>query len=209
MKNSKKFLIIPTALLILIFTFYLGRHFFNRLIPRTGLKGISQYISYNPGDEIDSLNGVIVYYNGTISNDFGRNLTKDNYNLGKKFQCVEFVKRYYYQRLHHKMPDSWGDAKDYFNPLLKDGDSNSNRGLIQFSNKSHSKPKVEDIIVFGASNYNPFGHVAIISRVTDNSIEIIQQNPGPTSKSRAIYNLSFNKGYWFVESDKVLGWLRK
>ncbi|MFA0963395.1 hypothetical protein AB9P05_16445 [Roseivirga sp. BDSF3-8] len=49
----------------------------------------------------------------------GRNLTPDGYNLGLKYQCGEFMKRYYYLHLNHKMPDSYGHARDFFNPSLK------------------------------------------------------------------------------------------
>jgi hypothetical protein len=45
------------------------------------------------GQKIDSLNGVYVFYNGKVSNVSGRNKAPDGYNLGLKYQCVEFVKR--------------------------------------------------------------------------------------------------------------------
>ena len=54
------------------------------------------------GQKIDSLNGVYVFYNGNVSHVMGRNTTKDGYNLGLKYQCVEFVKRYYYEYFNHK-----------------------------------------------------------------------------------------------------------
>ena len=71
------------------------------------------------GDKVDSLNGVFVYYNHSVGNVSGRNTTADGYNLGLKYQCVEFVKRYYYENLNHKMPNSYGHAKDFFVTYLK------------------------------------------------------------------------------------------
>ncbi|MFN6047371.1 MAG: hypothetical protein ACK45C_05080, partial [Bacteroidota bacterium] len=68
-------------------------------------------ITHSIGDKLDSFNNVYVYYNGSISHVLERNISKDGYNLGLKFQCVEFVKRYYYQYYKHKMPDSYGHAK--------------------------------------------------------------------------------------------------
>ena len=53
--------------------------------------------NYSPGSKLDSLNGVYVYFNGSMRNVSGRNTTPDGYNLGLKYQCVEFVKRYYYK----------------------------------------------------------------------------------------------------------------
>ena len=133
------------------------------------------------GDKLDSLNGVYVFYNGNVSHVEGRNTTSDGYNLGQKYQCVEFVKRYYYEYFDHKMPDSWGHAKSFFDSNVKDGKLNSTRNLTQYSNPSKSKPKVSDLIIFDGTTFNSYGHVAIISNVTDNSIEIIQQNPGQFS----------------------------
>src|SRR5690554_7449178 len=62
------------------------------------------------GKAIDSLNNVLVYYNGDVGTVIGRN-TRNGYNLGLKFQCVEFVKRYYYEFYNHEMPDSYGQDR--------------------------------------------------------------------------------------------------
>lgn len=78
--------------------------------------------NFNPvfevGQKLDSLNGVYVYYNGGVNNITERNKTADGYNLGLKYQCVEFVKRYYYERFNHKMPDAYGHAKDFFDQTI-------------------------------------------------------------------------------------------
>jgi hypothetical protein len=75
--------------------------------------------TYKFGQKIDDFNGVAVYYNGKISTVKGRNVTADLYNLGLKYQCVEFVKRYYYKKLNHKMPNSYGNAKDFVQESAK------------------------------------------------------------------------------------------
>jgi hypothetical protein len=162
-----------------------------------------------PGVPVDSLNGVWVYYNGSVSHVEGRHVAEDGYNLGLKYQCVEFVKRYYYEHLKHKMPDSYGHAKDFFDPAIDDGKRNNKRGLIQFVNPSSSKPEADDLIIFSETDSNPYGHVAIVSRVSEHELEIIQQNPGPYSSSRATFSLSSNDGKWRIGNERVLGWLRK
>ncbi|MBO0592239.1 CHAP domain-containing protein [Cellulophaga sp. E16_2] len=172
-------------------------------------KKINLNPNYEVGQEIDSLNGVSVYYNGGVGNVDGRELTKDGYNLGLKYQCVEFVKRYYYDALKHKMPDSYGHAKDFFNPLVKDGELNTQRNLNQFINPSSAKPRVNDLLVYSGTLLNKYGHVAIISKVTDNGIEIIQQNPGPFGDSRENYILVNEDGKWRITNDRIIGWLRK
>jgi hypothetical protein len=167
------------------------------------------YPKYEVGQKIDNLNGVIVYYNGGVGNVEGRALTKDGYNLGLKYQCVEFVKRYYYEELNHKMPDSYGHAKDFFISNLKDGQLNKQRNLIQYTNSSKTQPKVNDLVVYSGTKLNTYGHVSIISKVTESEIEIIQQNPGPFGNSRKTYYLINKDGKWRINNDQILGWLRK
>ncbi|MCO6548980.1 MAG: CHAP domain-containing protein [Gilliamella sp.] len=115
---------------------------------------------------------------------------------------MEFTKCSYYQRFNHKILDSYGHAKNYFDESITDGQLNPKRNLLQFHNGSPTKPQVEDIIVFGWSRY---GHVAIISKVSDNEIGIIQQNPGPNKSSRATYPLIFKDGIWKIDNFRVLG----
>lgn len=164
---------------------------------------------FSVGQQIDSLNGVYVYYNGGVDNATGRNTTADGYNLGLKYQCVEFVKRYYYEHLNHKMPDSYGHAKDFFDNTLKDGQKSEKRELTQYTNPSDEKPKADDLLIFGGTTFNRYGHVAIISNVTENEIEIIQQNPGPFNKSRETFQLDNKDGKWEIKNERILGWLRK
>lgn len=157
--------------------------------------------------ERDSFNGVVVYDNG---NNFrvssGRNVSKDGYNLGMKWQCVEYVKRYYYQQLNHKMPNSWGHAFSFYNKSLVDGKFNKDRGLMQFSNPSSYKPKVDDIVVYDGYPGNSYGHVAIITKVEKDYIEVIQQN---TPQTRSTIKLEYSNNKIKLNNKYILGWLRK
>lgn len=164
---------------------------------------------YRVGREIDRLNGVAVFYNGGVAHSSGRNLAPDGYNLGIKYQCVEFVKRYYYEHLNHKMPDSYGHAKQFFDAALSDGAWNTKRDLFQYANGSQSRPRPDDLLVFGPSLLNRYGHVAIVSAVNDTGVEIVQQNPGPFGRSRAWIPLRSDGGLWRCDNGRVLGWLRK
>ncbi len=170
------------------------------------IKNIIQNQRFLVGEKIDSFNGVYVYKNGILPASSLRNIAPDGYNLGLRYQCVEFVKRYYYQHLKHKMPDSYGDAKDFFDKSLKDGQINKKRNLVQYRNGSFSKPKVNDILIFDASSYSSYGHVAIISDVEDDEIEIIQQN---CKKSRNKFSLTYKNKKWRVNYTSIVGWLRK
>lgn len=171
-----------------------------------------KYVDYQEpvvGNRMDSLNGVYVYYNGNVKNISGRNTAADGYNLGLEYQCVEFVKRYYYEYFNHKMPDSYGHAKDFFNSQLQDGELNNARNLIQHTNPSKAKPEVSDIVVFKATGKEPFGHIAIVSQVFDDEIEIIQQNPNPGIGYRERFGLANQDGLWLIENERIVGRLRK
>ena len=161
------------------------------------------------GDAMDELNGVPVYYNGRVGHVEGRNVASNGYNLGLKYQCVEFVKRYYFEHLGHQMPDSYGHAKDFFNPGIKDGGFNRARGLLQFSQPSSSKPKADDLLVFGPTWLNSYGHVAIVASVSEDEIEIIQQNSGRNGAVRESFDLDREGDQWRIGSGSLLGWLRK
>lgn len=191
------------------------RIYFISFLAALGFAGFIVYekfvrsMPHRVGQVIDNLNGVKVYYNGKVGHVSGRNLTADNYNLGLRYQCVEFVKRYYYEHLNHKMPDNYGHAKDFFDKDVKDGDKNQKRGLIQYTNPGKSRPQPDDLLVFSATIFNRYGHVAIISKASDTEIEIIQQNPGKFEPSRKTIPLVRQSGKWEIANKRILGWLRK
>lgn len=178
--------------------------------------GIYRYVkTINPnpehevGQALDSLNGVVVYYNGGIDHVSERNTSADGYNIGLKYQCVEFVKRYYYEYYHHQMPDSYGNAKDFFGAGIPDGGLNKQRGLLQFKNPSRSRPQVGDLLIMDGHSGNPYGHVAIVSQVAEGTVQIIQQNPGPFAGSRVAFPLDSMAQGFSIGHERVLGWLRK
>jgi surface antigen len=126
------------------------------------------------GAKLDEYRGVAVYSNGLIySKSHGKHYSDSGYYYGQKWQCVEFVKRFFQQAHHHEMPDVWGHATDFFDESVPQGELNAARGLFQFQNGGDIYPKAGDLVVFTNGS---FGHVAIICGVTTNEVEIIQQN---------------------------------
>ena len=173
---------------------------------------VTKKINTNPerkiGQAIDSLNGVVVYYNGGVDEVEGKDISA-NYYLGLKYQCVEFVNRYYYQYYHHKMPNPFGNAVDFYDGDVKDGGLNKKTNLIQFLNPSKENPKQGDILIFNKSPGNKYGHIAIISSVNEHEIEIIQQNCGAYGSARAKFALQvIGDTLYYIKSKKTLGRLR-
>lgn len=204
----KKIIVIGAVFLLVSLLLAAGGNWLYQRWKAPENKIIRVNLAHELGEVLDQYNGIPVYFNDHVGNVLGRNLSRDKYNIGLKYQCVEFVKRYYYEKLGHKMPNSYGHAKDFFNPVLKDGTYNEERDMLQFLNGSTRPPVAEDLIVFGPTSFNAYGHVAIISRVGENEIEIIQQNPGPYGKSRQTFPLIHKDGKWHVGEGRVLGWLR-
>lgn len=153
------------------------------------------------GAELDSHNGVAVHYNGgNIAQSHGKHFAEDGYYYGRKWQCVEFVKRYYHDHLKHSMPDGWGNAKDFFDANLGDVQLNKKRGLVQYVNSGISAPQPDDLMVFTQGEY---GHVAIVTEVGDDYVEVIQQNVFFTTRKQL--PLEGNQ----IVGDKIpAGWLR-
>jgi hypothetical protein len=164
--------------------------------------------SRSVGAVVDEFHGVAVYYNGGVNQSAGRNLAPDGYNLGIRYQCVEFVKRYYYQRFGHEMPEPRGNARDFFDPRTADGARNTQRGLLQFRNGSPTPPQADDILVLGPGAFNPYGHVAIVAQVERGEVEVVQQNGGPFAGSRRTFRLVREAGGWRIADRRVRGWLR-
>ena len=164
--------------------------------------------SAKAGQIVDNYKGVKVFYNGSAGNVYGRNVTDDGYNLGLKYQCVEFAKRFYYEAYNHKMADSYGHAKDFFDHSLSSGSYNKARGMYQYKNRSSEKPKVDDLCVIGPSAGNQFGHLFVITKVDASSIDFIQQNGGYNNPSRGQYQLINQDGQWQIKAANLMGWLR-
>lgn len=154
------------------------------------------------GAELDSHNGVTVHYNGmNIAQNHGKHFAHDGYYYGRKWQCVEFVKRYYYEHLNHSMPDGWGNAKDFFDPDIGDGKLNRKRGLKQYTNGGASMPLADDLIVLTQGKY---GHVAIVTEVGNDYVEIVQQNVFLSTRKR----LPLKDSQVGAGDDAPAGWLR-
>jgi len=161
--------------------------------------------SFRIGNELDNHKGVAVYYNGIVYiQSHGKNYSESNYYYGYKWQCVEYVKRFFYQAKGHEMPDVFGNARDYFDPSVEQGQLNESRGLIQYRNGGDVSPQPDDLLVFVDTHY---GHAAIITDVSESYIEVIQQNVPGKIRDRLPLQIVDGK-YNIGASRKPAGWLR-
>lgn len=158
---------------------------------------------YRDGMVLDTLNGVPVYDHGRIvSISHGRHYAADGTYFGQRWQCVEFVKRYLYVAKGHRMPDGMGHAKSFYDPVVAHGALNASRGLIQFVNGGTEPPRPDDLLVLAGFGY---GHVAIVSKVSDSGIEVVQQNIYGYPRQTHALKRTLDGGYAI---DSAFGWLR-
>jgi hypothetical protein len=158
------------------------------------------------GRVLDSYRGVPVYDNGLLFfQSHGKHYSADGYYYGQKWQCVEFIKRFYFDAKGHRMPDGMGHARTFFDENIPDGALNPRRGLLQYRNGSPEKPRPDDLLVFADTKY---GHVGIVTQVGDDYVEIIQQNIlGRTRQRLAL--VARNGQFSITEPRRPAGWLRK
>jgi hypothetical protein len=157
------------------------------------------------GRPLDAYRGVTVFDNGLLFfRSRGRHVSSEGYYLGQKWQCVEYIKRFYFDVAHHRMPDPMGHARDFFDPALTQGALNPRRGMLQFRNGGGMTPWPGDLLVFRDTTY---GHVAIVTAVATNSIEVIQQNIFGRTRQR--FELVHDAGrVWVTTPREPAGWLR-
>lgn len=167
--------------------------------------GFLAWAESQAGARLDEFRGVAVFDNGPlIAKSHGRHYAPDGYYFGQKWQCVEYVKRFFHQAHGHHMPDVWGHAKEFFDNAVPHGQINPRRGLVQFRNGQAEPPRAGDLVVFTNGYY---GHVAIVSAVKSNSVEIIQQNI--LGRPRDVFVLASNQGRHQVgKAYAPAGWLR-
>jgi GH25 family lysozyme M1 (1,4-beta-N-acetylmuramidase)/surface antigen len=150
------------------------------------------------------INGVIAYSNYENAYASGLYNFVDGYNTGMKWQCVEYVNRYYKAIYGMEIRIPGTNANDYYGTA-------SDRGLIAYPNSGSTSPQPGDILCSDGGSY---GHVAIVRGVTTGSIHVIHQNWANTGADNdKIISMSISGGHYtvsgFSASYPVQGWLRK
>ncbi|HSI82770.1 MAG: CHAP domain-containing protein [Candidatus Methylacidiphilales bacterium] len=164
----------------------------------------------NDAPVLDTYKGVAVYDNGPeMLKSHGRHYSWSGYYYGQKWQCVEYIKRFYFDALGHRMPDVMGHARDFFDNNTAQGEVNPKRDLLQYRNGDKVPPQADDLVV-SQLIAGGYGHVAIITKVEGTKVEVIQQNCGEHFRSE-LELVKDAEGNYHLEmyGKPVAGWLRK
>ncbi len=148
------------------------------------------------GCVLTTLDGVDVHFNGMVAPD-----REEYYEYGFKWECVELVQRYYAEK--HGYPGIWAPGAAY--QAFDDWGHPSN--MVAYPNGSKVKPRQGDVLVFGPTDINPYGHMAIVKSVQNGQITFVQQNVYDVGEdSLPIDANNYITNRWIY--GPVRGWLR-
>ncbi|MHB1357156.1 MAG: CHAP domain-containing protein [Anaerolineae bacterium] len=142
-------------------------------------------------------NGVDVFSNGSNLPYFYYNECPDFYGL--KFQCVELIQRYYWERVGRNTRTggpSWGIASAYQAWRTHPPE------YTAYPNGGGSIPQPGDILVWRPEGrYAPHGHVGVVVLVEGDRVVFVQQN----SKEGGISSRLWANGW--MDDEYLYGWL--
>lgn len=164
------------------------------------------------GTLLGKVNGVEVYSNGCLDPstaacgghpDTYNTNNAGGYNTGLMWQCVELVNRYFLQQYGLQIRVAGENANQYYKNA-------SARGLLRYPNAGAESPRVGDILV---SEVGKYGHVAIVSKVTTDTVYYAQQNfnEGPADLESTLKLTQQGGNYTlanFSPSYPIVGWVR-
>jgi surface antigen len=139
-------------------------------------------------------NGVIAYCNSSKYNLSDHYL--DGLPTGKKWQCVEFVRRYYMQ-IHGLTFPSVANAYEMMK-LTEFIDIHTQQSYpYTFYSPTESIPQKDDILII---EHGKYGHTAIIVCIQGNRIRIAEQNWDP-------WVAPYYSRELLVNDPLIIGWL--
>lgn len=164
---------------------------------------------YAPGGIPAYSNKHDMYFSGERSID-------GNFFCGFKYQCVEFARRWLYERKSLVLPDIPWSVHIFNLKEVFDASTAKPVRCVAINNGTAEKPVADSFLIYPSEEDNPVGHVAVITEVGDNWIRIADQNhrfhkwEGNFS---AQLKLSYENNVWTVTDDvdarvyKPLGWV--
>ena len=146
------------------------------------------------GDQVGSFNGVIAYSNGSVNYNSGQHNVVNGYTTGLEWQCVEYVRRYYWI-IYGQQIGAGMNANGFYN---------NGWGLTKAVNGGNKAPVPGSILCSASGS---FGHVSIVREVGSNYIKVIQQNWSNTSSDNAYtLNMTVSNGNYTVKAAGSYSW---
>ena len=126
------------------------------------------------GTALASFDGSTAFSNGVNTGTGVKCAGSGSY--GYQYQCVELVMRHFTKKWGLRW---WGNAKDLLNIAPRD------KVAVYANGDAGHPPKPGDMVVWTNGTY---GHVALISAVRSNGIDIIEQNVSGNGRATLPYD---------------------
>lgn len=145
---------------------------------------------------------ITAYKNDSTDNP---NYLYDKIYTGIQWQCIEYVRRWYILVFQLTFPsvkyaiDLW-NIEYVYHPITK-----KQFRFYSIQNGSNTEPNVGDIIIFKQTKFYPYGHVAIVSRVTKDAVYLAEQNMS-TQRWVGKYSRKIKRRVDTLMDPLVLGW---
>ena len=153
------------------------------------------------GIQVGDFNGIVAYSNGSTSYYSGLSNYVGGVYTGIKWQCVEYVQRYYVETYDLNIKPFFGNANSFYNQA-----NASAAGLQIYPNGGNEGLQVGDIL---CSNGGAYGHIAIVREVAANYVKVIQQNwLNHSGDNSFTLTRNGNTISGFNSSYQINGWLR-
>ncbi len=170
----------------------------------------SSSVAQECGDALGNAYRGVIPYSNAPNMGSGTSCGGDSLSpYGYKWQCVEFIKRFHGT---NNGPNRWNPNNDWaaLHYAYKYYGGAAKLGLDSFPNGGTIKPKPDDIIVFDQAKSigDIYGHIAIVTNVTETSVTIVEQNSSGTGYTTLSVDTT-KPGYYVNDMGKypVLGWL--
>jgi hypothetical protein len=159
------------------------------------------------GTPLSSYKGIPVYSNGDQQGT-AQICTEEKSIYGRRFDSLEFVKRFFAEAQGFPLEKWKIDPQDYVGTA-------SDSGFLSYRNGAGTQPAPNDLIVFEELPSQPgLPHLGIVSRASGGLLDVMEQNGA--SEGTVSLTVASADGHYRVSpigtadtGYKVIGWLRK
>jgi glutathionylspermidine amidase/synthetase len=137
---------------------------------------------------------------------------------GDKWQCVEYARRTWISQLDIYLPNTPRACDIWERKFVKRLGDGARVSLAMYtSGVTMHRPAVNDLVIWKATETQPFGHVAVVSEVTDEFVRIAEQNAhndrpwiGGHWARQFSLTRDAQSGAWIMHDaeDPLFGWVR-
>ncbi|EPY36386.1 trypanothione synthetase [Angomonas deanei] len=136
---------------------------------REGFVPYGEVQGYAPG-------GIPAYSNKHDRFFSGERSIDGNLYCGYKYQCVEFARRWLYERKGLVLPDVNWACHIFKLKTVTDAATNESVPVEIHRNRTGERPVADSLLIYASSEANVVGHVGVITEVGEDYVSVADQN---------------------------------